>query len=439
MTDRDTSFHRLTNEDINNLRRVVPEAANKLLKEQEHPADIRRQQMYAKEQMRNMLDRAEAEKRPLTNQEQAAWDVMDKLMENADIQLSLLNITNQFVNGTTSETVGVYAKGEKCALNFRQDHLRGITLGNIMRGMAVGTNGNQNLQNALGEGLDSAGGYTAPEEILREFIDKLRAKSVLFNAGARTVFLDAKKTNIATVDTDPTPGWRAENAEVSESDMALGNVAFVPKSLAVLVKVSRELLQDSLNIEEILMNSLAQGIATQLDYAGLYGTGLTNQPTGLSKILTDLGYFTELDVNGATLSLSGNYKPFLNSMATIAGNNDQANAFVMSPRTKYDLGGLVDSLGQPLMPPPLIADNIQILDTSSVPSNIAYGTGTNTSEVFIGNFEHMMLGLRQQLRIEVLSKNFAGNLQVGFLAHLRADWQVSRPSSFTMIKGIKAE
>lgn len=430
-----------TNGGENTIRRVFPQVSAQLLKDHAHPADIRRHIKFCNQQAELLLDRSVSEKREMTALEQNCFDAILAMANINQIQLDLDASTANYFNegGSATEDKRIYAKGEKCALNYRQEHLNGINLGALMRGLAIGSNGNLNLQNALSEGTDSAGGYTAPEEILREFIDKLRAKSVMMQAGAKTVLLEAKKSNIATVSSDPTAGWRAENASVNESDLVLGNVQFVPKSLAVLVKVSRELLEDSLNIEEILMNSLAQGLASQLDYAGLYGSGASNQPLGLNSQLVTASQFTTLATNGAKFSAVGFYREIIKAQAAVAANNDQANALISSPRTKYDLGGMSDTTGQTLIAPAIVSNNLQILDTTSVPNNLTVGTGTTCSEAFVGNFENMLLGMRSQLRIEILPQIFAPNLQIGFLAHLRADWAVSRLLSFWKIKGILAE
>ncbi|MDP3332715.1 MAG: hypothetical protein Q8Q40_13610 [Methylococcaceae bacterium] len=45
-----------------------------------------------------------------------------------------------------------------------------------------------------------------PVETMPGFIDLLRNKSVLQQAGAQTVLLNSNKVNMATVISDPTPG-----------------------------------------------------------------------------------------------------------------------------------------------------------------------------------------------------------------------------------------
>jgi hypothetical protein len=44
--------------------------------------------------------------------------------------------------------------------------------------------------------------------------------------------------------------------------------------------------------------------------------------------------------------------------------------------------------------------------------------------------------MRQELRVTPINEAFMGNLQVGFVAHLRADVAFAHPESFVAIKGI---
>ncbi|MCU7838654.1 MAG: phage major capsid protein [Candidatus Thiodiazotropha sp. (ex Troendleina suluensis)] len=222
----------------------------------------------------------------------------------------------------------------------------GVTLGGILRAMA-GAGSTPAIQNALSIGTDSAGGYTVPTELMAQLIDTLRAKSVCNAAGCQTVVLDTKQTNVARMDTDPVASWRAEAAAVAESDPTFSNVQFDAKSLAVLVKVSYELLQDSINIEAALMNAFAQSLALTLDQAALSGAGTSNQPRG---IINTVGIKSvDLGTDGAALT---GYNPLIDANYELA-NANAANptAAVMAPRTSTTFAKLVDSTNQPLQRP----------------------------------------------------------------------------------------
>ena len=50
-----------------------------------------------------------------------------------------------------------------------------------------------------------------------------------------------------------------------------------PKSLAVMVKVSRELLDDSVNIGTALPRIITKAMAVEMDKAALIGSGTGNE------------------------------------------------------------------------------------------------------------------------------------------------------------------
>jgi HK97 family phage major capsid protein len=218
-----------------NLRKAHPAAWNKVAADgglPEHPADMRREANQCTHYYNEIL--AKSKGREMTEEEFGALECLnalsDLLTATADLQHDSENnfAATDGLGGLNSKKL--FNKGEKMALDFRPEHLQDVSIGVIMAAMLGIDNAKRSpsIQNALSVGTDSLGGYTVPTELLREFIDVLRAKSVLFQAGARTLALDMMKTNLTTVISDPVPGWRLENAPVSESDMNLGNVQFQP-------------------------------------------------------------------------------------------------------------------------------------------------------------------------------------------------------------------
>jgi HK97 family phage major capsid protein len=433
------------------LRKVNPLAWNRLCDDTnnngpQHPAGMRREANKCRQEYNAILQKAEG--RELTQDEFKALECLAALDNLWNAQADQQRDLDE--NFTAIDALGgnpqdgkkrLFAKGEKMAMKHKPGHLEDVNLGGVMAAM-LGVDSarrNPNIQNAMSVGTDSAGGYSVPIELLLEFVDLLRAKSVLFAAGARTLVLDTMKTNLATLANDPAPGWWVENAPVAETDATLGNVQFQPKSLMCIVRLSRELLQDSLNITEILMSALAGALAAQVDYSGLYGSGSAGQPQGLDGVLTAASRVTTLATNGAKLSANGNYKPILQACNQVAAVNDEATAIILNPRTEYDLAALADTTGQPLQQPKAIAD-MQLLDTTSVPVNLTVGTASGVcSELFVGNFTNLVLGLRESLHIRVLNEAYATSGQFGIEASMRVDWKAVRPNSFWKVRGILAE
>ncbi len=306
----------------------------------------------------------------------------------------------------------------------------GIGFGEAIKAMAIGSP-NADIRNALSEGTDSAGGYTVPIELLRQLIDKMRARTTVIRAGAVTVPLDTQKTSIARIASDPVAAWRNENAAIAESDPTFELVQFNARSLAVLVKVSRELLEDSINLEQALMGAFAGSMAVELDRVALFGTGTAPEPRGIFNT-TGVGSVS-MGTNGLALT---NYDPFIDVLQTLAtANAVDPTAAILAPRTAASLAKLKDTTNQPLRKPDALA-SLPFLSSTTVPINQTQGTAVNASCVISGDFTQVMVGIRTQLRIELLRELYAANHQYAFVAHLRADVQLAQPPALAKLIGI---
>ena len=310
---------------------------------------------------------------------------------------------------------------------------RGMTTGAMIRAVAVGAKTEQERR-ALSEGTDSAGGFTVPTILSAQIIDRLRAQSVLIRAGARTVPLTSDTNVIAKLSADPTPAWRAESAAIAISDPTFAAVTLAPKSLAVMIKFSRELLADSVNLEAALLQAVTGAMALELDRAGLFGTGADNQPRGVVNV----SGINAVALNAKlTAHAGGAYGPLVAARtALLTANAGEPTGFVMSPREDGVLTGLRDGNGQPVMAPPKIAA-VQALVTTSVATNL--GVGTNESTIVAGNFAHLLIGMRETLRLSVLRERYAETGELALVAHMRADIAVEHPLAFCAVTGVKPE
>lgn len=312
-------------------------------------------------------------------------------------------------------------------MGVASDH---VGFGAFVRAMVLGPR-NESEHRALSEGTDSAGGFTVPVMTAAEFIDRLRAKATVIRAGARTVVLETDKQKIARLLTDPTASWKVENALTTDSDPSFDSVTFDTQTLVSLVRVSRELIEDSLNIEEILSNAFQQVLSNEIDRVALFGSGTAPEPRGVINT-AGIGSLS-VGTNGAPIT---NYDTLLDALQTLqVANAEDPTAAIMAPRTSTTIAKLKDTTNQPLAKPEALR-NLPFLVTSRVPINDTHGTATNASRIVTGNFRDLMIGIRTAFRIEILRERYAENFQYGFLAHLRADIQLARPASFCEIRGI---
>jgi HK97 family phage major capsid protein/HK97 family phage prohead protease len=307
-------------------------------------------------------------------------------------------------------------------------HLR---LGDILRALISGPR-NDLERRVLAEGTDSTGGYTVPDILLARWIDRLRSALVIVRAGALTVPLTSDVTKIARVLADPVPAWRAENAAVAESDPTFEAVTLTPRSLDVQTKVSRELVEDSLNIADILESVLVRSFAAEIDRVCLYGTGTPPQPRGL-RTTTGLQELSQ-GPNGLAIT---SYDALVDALGLLWGANvTTVTAAIMAPRTLAALSKLKEATtNAPLAPPPVLAD-VPLLMTSNVSITETQGTSSNATSVFLGDWSEMMLGFRTEMTVEVARELYRGSYQFGYFGHLRFDMQVQHPAAFCRIIGI---
>ena len=312
------------------------------------------------------------------------------------------------------------------------DHLRDtgsyeahdITPGQYLRAMVLGGK-NEAEKRALAEGTDSAGGYTVPDILSSQMIDLMRSQSMAVRAGAITVPLTSDASHIAKVATDPVPAWRGEAGAVAESEPTFTRVTFEPKSLAVLVKVSRELLEDSLNIATVLPLIITAAMAAELDRVAMFGSGTGNEPKGV----VNFAGVQEVE-HDAPL---GNYAPMISARTLIkTANHPGLSAFIMHPRDDGALAGMLDGNGQPLMVPPAISAT-PMLTSTSVPID---GGGGTESTIITGDFSRLMIGLRHGVTIQIMKERFQDTGEYGFVAFMRADVAAEYDNAFCKITGI---
>jgi HK97 family phage major capsid protein len=305
------------------------------------------------------------------------------------------------------------------------EEYRQLTLGGVMRSLVTGPRTKEERA-SLAEGADATGGVSVPDITLARFIDKLRAATVCMRAGAQILPITSDKNTIARTTTDPACAWRAEAGPIAESDPAFDGVVFVPRSLAVYFKCSRELLEDSVNIEQALEASLRGALSVELDRVALEGTGTPPEPKGISPT-TNVGAVAV----GAAIT---DWDKFVDGLYELwVDNAGEPTGIMLHPRTlttvsKFKEGGT----NAPLPKPPVLA-NVPIYPTTGISITLAPGTATT---VYMGDFTQLIFGIRTELRIEVLRELFAVNHQYGYVAHMRADIGLAHPQSFVKLTGI---
>ena len=337
------------------------------------------------------------------------------------------NITRAIGKGESFAQAFAKIGGRGGAAEFREGEKLvqdGLTLGNLIKARLIGPTNSVEKAALSGAGT---GGYTVPEILAADFIDLFRPKSQMFRASATIVPLDGSDSfRFAKLTGDPTPAWRNELADIDESEPTFGAINLTPKSLAVIVRVSRELLQDSKMIGRAIERAMTEAFAKEIDRVGMFGVGAGAEPLGV----VNTPGINEIPTAGAI----ANYSEVLDAYKLLLDDNaPDPTAVIMSNREWRTYAGLADTTNQPLQRPKAI-ENLPFLATSAVPTN--GGGGGNESTAVIGHFPDFVYGMRAELQIDLLRELYAKSHEFGFVAHLRMDTGCFHPESFCKITGI---
>jgi HK97 family phage major capsid protein/HK97 family phage prohead protease len=155
----------------------------------------------------------------------------------------------------------------------------------------------------LNVGTATAGGNLVETELLAgSFIDILRNRMAVMQAGVTTLNGLSGNVSIPRQTSASTAYWVGEGSDVTESQQAFDQVNLTPKTIGATTDYTRKLLlQTSISVETMVRNDIAKQIALALDTAAIYGSGSSNQPTGITNTtgigtatVTGVGTFPEL-------------------------------------------------------------------------------------------------------------------------------------------------
>ena len=132
--------------------------------------------------------------------------------------------------------------------------------------------------NALQVGTDSEGGYLVPDEYERTLIESLEEENI-FRRFAHIIRTSSGDRKIPIVVSKGTASWIDEEAAYPESDDAFGQTSISAYKLATMIKVSDELLHDSVfDVASYIAREFARRIGAAEEEAFFTGNG-TGKPS----------------------------------------------------------------------------------------------------------------------------------------------------------------
>lgn len=266
----------------------------------------------------------------------------------------------------------------------------------------------------------SAGNATlSPDAVAAEIIDKIRARTVVQQLGARTVPMRSDTLKMPRISGDPTVSWLAEGATVTASDVTLDSVDFVARRLTGLVKASQEIVEDSdpVSAGEVLRTSFGGALALELDRVALKGSGTAPEPRGIRN---------QTGVSVSATAAAASWAVIAERVGVLAAANIPVETIgvAINAASWTTIMSQAEAGGQPIARPPFLA-NLQVLPTSTL-------AAPATGELYAGNFRELIIGVRIALDFQILRERYLDEGKIGFLPRIRSDVQVMHGPSFAL-------
>ena len=272
------------------------------------------------------------------------------------------------------------------------------------------------ITNALQVGTDSEGGYLVPDEYERTLVEALEEENI-FRQMAKVIKTSSGDRKIPVVAAKGTASWIDEEGAFPESDDSFGQVSIGAYKLGTMIKVSEELLNDSVfDLQSYISREFARRIGAKEEEAFFAGDG-KGKPLGV--LAAAGGAETGVTAASATAVTADELMDLFYSLKS---PYRKKSVWVLNDSTIKAIRKLKDGNGQYLWQPSLTAgtpDTIlgRPVKTSAYMPEIAAGA----KSIAFGDFSYYWIADRQGRSFKRLNELFAATGQVGFLASQRVD------------------
>ncbi|OLO40311.1 capsid protein [Alkalihalophilus pseudofirmus] len=384
---------------------------------------------------RALLDKAKTEKRGMATDEEQQYDrimsdvtALGKTIE-AEERVAGLETDLEKRGGATFKQ-DPQAEEKRNVHTRATDEYRTAFWDAIRRGSDI-LNGDQRSLltskevRSLSTGINEKGGYTVPEYYEKKLITALADVNVM--RGLATIITTSGDTKIPVEADKGTASWLEEEGEYQESDATFGQKMLGAYKLGRILKVSEELLYDSMfNLEDYIADAYARSFGEAEENAFVNGDG-NGKPTGLfggaelGHTASTIDALTADDIFDLFFSLKRPYR----AKAT----------FLVNDTTVKALSKLKNSNGDYIWSPSLqTAQPDRLLGRPVAVTEAAPELGAGAKPIAFGDMKYYYIADRQGRVMQQLNEKFAERGQVGFRMRQRTDGQLILPEAVKTLK-----
>lgn len=283
--------------------------------------------------------------------------------------------------------------------------------------------------NALQEGTDSEGGYLVPDEFEHTLVEALEEENI-FRKLAHVINTASGDRKIPVVATKGTASWVDEEGSITESDDSFTQVSIGAYKLGTLIKVSNELLHDSVfDLEKYISKEFARRIGTKEEDSFFNGDG-DGKPVGIFH--TTGG--AQVGVTAASTSAI-TADEIIDLFYSLGAPYRKKAVWVVNDATVKSIRKLKDGNGNYLWQPALTSDTPDTLLGRPVYTSSAVPTIASGKKVIaFGDFNYYWIADRQGRVFKKLSELYATTDQTGFVATQRVDGKLILPEAIKVLQ-----
>ena len=271
------------------------------------------------------------------------------------------------------------------------------------------------IQNALSIGTDSEGGYLVPDEYEKKLVEALEDE-VFFRSLATVIKTSSGDRKIPIVTSKGEAACIDEGGQFPESDDSFGQTSIGAHKLATMIKVSDELLNDSVfNIEQYISKEFGRRIGTKEEEAFFIGDG-TGKPIG---IFNKTGG-ADIGVTAATTSIT--FDDVMDLYYSLRAPYRNQATWLLNDATVKAIRKLKDGNGNYIWQPSVReGEPDRILNRPYRTSIYVPELAAGNRVMAFGDYSYYWIADRQGRSFKRLNELFATTGQVGFLASERVD------------------
>lgn len=334
-------------------------------------------------------------------------------MESMDNEMNQ-PMNSAIVTKPSSEERKEDKKRGRASDEYRKDMLR-----------AIRSNFKQ-VTDILQEGVDTDGGYLVPEEYDRRLIDVLNENNIMRTLGTRITTSGLHRITLTA--TKPAALWVEEGGKIPFADATFGQITIDAFKLAVGIKVTNELLYDSVfPLENYIIEQFGKALGNAEEDAFLNGDG-NKKPLGLFS--KDGGAISDVTTTGASISADD----IINLIYALSRPYRQNAKFIMNDSTISNIRKLKDGNGNYMWQPSIKeGEPDRLLGYPIYTSPYAPVLAAGKPVIAFGDFSYYNIADRGTRSIQELSELYAETDTTGFIAKERVDGKLILPEAVHLL------